>query len=51
MFNINFLNKPGLQNDLKESIQWSLHRGNRTGRSAWQYIKNLAATKNLKISI
>ena len=34
----------------KESIQWSLQRGNRTGRSAWQYIIELAAIKNLKIN-
>ena len=39
------------ENNLKESIQWSLQRGNRTGRTAWQYITHLAATKNLKISI
>ena len=37
------------ENTLKESIQWSLQRGNRTGRSAWQYIVQLAASKNLKI--
>ena len=35
--------------DLKDSIKWSLQRGNRTGRSAWQYIIQLAAVKNLKI--
>ena len=36
--------------NLKEAIQWSLQRGSRTGRTAWQYIIQLAATKNLKIS-
>ena len=36
--------------DLRNSIKWSLQRGNRTGRSAWQYIIQLAATKNLKIN-
>ena len=36
--------------DLKDSIKWSLQRGNRTGRTAWQYIIQLASTKNLKIS-
>jgi len=36
--------------DLKNSIKWSLQRGNRTGRSAWQYIIELAAIKNLKIN-
>ena len=39
------------ENDLKESIQWSLQRGNRTGRTGWQYVTHLAANKNLKISI
>ena len=36
--------------DLKESIMWSIQRGNRTGRSAWQYIIELASKKNLKIN-
>ena len=31
------------------AIKWSLQRGSRTGRSAWQYIINLAAEKNLRI--
>ena len=35
--------------DIKESIQWSLQRGNRNGRTAWQYILNLLFKKNLKI--
>ena len=33
-----------------KGIQWSLQRGNRTGRTAWQYIIEIAAKKNLKIS-
>ena len=33
----------------KEAIKWSLQRGNRTGRSAWQFIINYAAEKNKKI--
>ena len=39
-------------NDLtkKESIKWSLQRGNRTGRTAWQFIINLASEQNLKIN-
>ena len=37
-------------NDLKQSIQWSLQRGNRNGRTAWQYILHLAAERNLGIS-
>ncbi len=39
------------EKNIKESIRWSLQRGNRTGRTAVQYIIQLAATKNLKISI
>ncbi len=34
----------------KEAIRWSLQRGNRTGRSAWQFILNYAANKNKKIN-
>ena len=33
----------------KEAIKWSLQRGNRTGRSAWQFIINYAAKNNKKI--
>jgi hypothetical protein len=33
----------------KEAIKWSLQRGNRTGRSAWQFIINYAAENNRKI--
>ena len=36
--------------NLKDSIKWSIQRGNRTGRSAWQYIIDLASKKNLKIN-
>ena len=35
----------------KQAIQWSLQRGNRTGRTAWQFILNLSSDKNLKIKI
>ena len=44
-YNLNF-------NDLvkKEAVKWSLQRGNRTGRSAWQFILNYAADQNKKIS-
>ena len=38
------------QNDLQQSIQWSLQRGNRTGRTAWQFILHLASKRNLRIS-
>ena len=35
----------------KQAIQWSLQRGNRTGRTAWQFILNTASDQNLKIKI
>ena len=35
----------------KNAIKWSLQRGNRTGRTAWQFILNIASDKNLKIQI
>ena len=35
----------------KEATRWSLQRGNRTGRTAWQFILNYAADKNKKIII
>jgi len=38
------------QDDLKYSIQWSKQRGNRTGRSAWQFILHFASERNLKIN-
>ena len=34
----------------KKAIQWSLQRGNRTGRTAWQFILDLASNKNLKLN-
>ena len=39
------------ENIKKESIKWSLQRGNRTGRTAWQFILNYAADQNKKIKI
>ena len=44
-YKINYSNE-----DLKNSLRWCLQRGNRTGRSARQYIIELAAIKNLKIN-
>jgi len=35
--------------DIKDSIKWSIQRGNRNGRTAWQYIIQLAARENLMI--
>ena len=43
-FNLTF-NK----NTENQAIKWSLQRGNRTGRSAWQFIINYAAENNKKI--
>ena len=37
------------ENIKKDSIRWSLQRGNRTGRSAWQFILNHAANQDKKI--
>ena len=42
---------PFNENTEKEAIKWSLQRGNRTGRSAWQFIINYAAENNKKIDI
>ena len=44
-YQINYSNE-----DIENSLKWCLQRGNRTGRSAWQYIIELAAIKNLKIN-
>ena len=32
------------------ALKWSLQRGNRNGRTAWQYIVQLAAEKNLQLN-
>ena len=32
-----------------EAIRWSIQRGNQTGRSAWQFIIQLAAGKDMKL--
>jgi hypothetical protein len=32
-----------------EAVKWSMQRGNRNGRTAWQYIIQLASVKNLKL--
>ncbi len=39
------------ENIIKEGIRWSLQRGNRTGRSAWQFILNYAAEQNKRINL
>ena len=44
-YKINYSNE-----DMENGLKWCLQRGNRTGRSAWQYIIELAAIKNLKIN-
>ena len=35
---------------IEKSLKWSMQRGNRTGRTAWQFIINLASENNLKIN-
>jgi len=42
-------NMPFNENTEKDAIRWSLQRGNRTGRSAWQFFINYAAEQNKKI--
>ena len=42
-------NLPFNKNTEKDAIKWSLQRGNRTGRSAWQFIINYAGENNKKI--
>ena len=32
------------------SIKWSLQRGNRTGRTGWQFIIQLASDRNLQLN-
>ena len=49
MFIRDRFNLPFNENTEKESIKWSLQRGSRTGRSAWQFIINYAAENNKKI--
>ena len=34
-----------------DSIRWSLQRGNRTGRTAWQFIIQIASDRNLKLDL
>ena len=43
-YNIKYSNQ-----DIDNALKWSLQRGNRTGRSAYQYIIELASKKNLRI--
>ena len=35
--------------DIENGVKWCLQRGNRTGRTAWQYVIELASKKNLRI--
>ena len=35
---------------IDNALKWSIQRGNRTGRTAWQFIINLASEKDLKIN-
>ena len=38
------------KNKLKsEALEWSITRGARSGRVAWQFIQDLASKKNIKI--
>ena len=43
--------KINYNNEIKDlAIKWSLHRGNRTGRTGWQFIIQLASDRNLKLN-
>tara|TARA_B100000029_G_scaffold337882_1_gene330130 strand:+ start:226 stop:1032 length:807 start_codon:yes stop_codon:yes gene_type:complete len=33
------------------AIKWSIQRGNRTGRTAWQFVINITSEKNLKLNL
>ena len=35
--------------DLQKSLEWSITRGNRNGRTAWQFIIELASDNEIKI--
>ena len=37
------------ENIKKQAIKWSLQRGNRTGRTGWQFIIQLASERDLKL--
>ena len=37
------------EEDIIKSLEWSIQRGNRTGRTAWQYILELASNKEILI--
>ena len=34
---------------IKNAKQWSLQRGNRSGRTAWQFIMSIGINQNIKI--
>ena len=38
------------QEIISNAIKWSIQRGNRTGRTAWQYILQISSEKNLKLN-
>ena len=44
-YNITYNNKIEI-----EALKWTIQRGNRTGRTAWQFIIQLAAENNLKLN-
>ena len=43
--------KLNFNNEIRDNaVRWSLKRGNRNGRTAWQFIINLAAENDLKLN-
>jgi len=39
----------GLQYDEKDALEWTITRGNRSGRVAWQYIQHIAGQQKAKL--
>jgi len=36
--------------DISDALKWSMQRGNRTGRTAWQFVIELSSKQNLRIN-
>ena len=47
----NFYNIKYKEDTRNKALQWCIQRGNRTGRTAWQFILDYASKQNLKIKI
>jgi len=48
---LNYPEAINYDNEIKSlAIKWSLQRGNRTGRTGWQFIIQLASDRDLKLN-